>query len=116
MQSMQKAAVFRSNVSPLLFAATPMRTFYYPDAHHLHLAQEPHVLAKRVIRCCGDRLRELDHNRWDGVPVTFKTHWNNENDTYCLRTCIMIHDAVEREFNIDIDDRKMLLQSVQDVF
>ena len=99
-----------------MFAPITVRTFYYPDAHHLHLQQEPHLLAKRVIRCCGDHLRHIDAQRWDGVPITFKTHWNNEIDEYDVRTCILMHDAIEREFNIDIDDRKMLLQSVQDVF
>ena len=99
-----------------LMMPVQLRGFYYPQQHHLHLNQEPHVLAKRIIRCCGERLRHIDPNRWDGVPITYKTHWNNENDEYCLRTCILMHDAIEREFNIDIDDRKHVLQSVQDVF
>lgn len=73
-------------------------------------------MAKRVIKLCGDRLRHIDPNRWDGVPITFKTHWNNEAEQFDVRTCVLIHDAVEREFNIDIDDKKYLLQSVQDVF
>ena len=93
-----------------------VRGFYYPGQHHVHLQQEPHVLAKRIIRVCGDRLREIDANRWDGVPITFKTHWNNENENMDIKTCVLMHDAIEREFNVDIDDRKMLLQSVQDVF
>jgi hypothetical protein len=93
-----------------------LRTFYYPGQHHVHLNQEPHVLAKRIIRMCGDRLRESDPHRWEGVPITFKTHWNNENDEFDVKTCILIHDAVEREFSIDIDDKKQLLVSVQDVF
>ena len=50
------------------------------------------------------------------MPITFKTNWNSENDNIDLKTCIMIHDAIEREFSIDIDDRRILLQSVQDVF
>ena len=50
------------------------------------------------------------------MPITFKTNWNSENDMIDIKTCILVHDAVEREFNIDIDDRKVLLQSVQDVF
>ena len=54
----------------------------------------------------GDRLRHIDPNRWDGVPITFKTHWNNENEDMDIKTCVMIHDAIEREFNIDIDDKK----------
>ena len=74
------------------------------------------MLAKRCIRLCGDRLREMDPHRWEGVPITFKTHWNNENDDFDIKSCILMHDAVEREFNIDIDDKKQLLQSVQDVF
>ena len=65
---------------------------------------------------CGDRLRHIDPNRWDGVPITFKTHWNNENDEIDIKTCVMMHDAIENEFNIEIDDRKMLMQSVQDCF
>ena len=93
-----------------------VRNFYYPDQHHIHLNQEPHVMAKRIIKICGERLRHIDPNRWDGVPITFKTHWNDENDQMDIKTCVLIHDAVENEFNIEIDDRKHLLQSVQDVF
>ena len=74
------------------------------------------MLAKRIIKICGDRLRHIDPNRWDGVPITFKTHWNNENDEMDIKTCVLIHDAVENEFAIEIDDRKILMQSVQDVF
>merc|ERR1719242_746216 len=93
-----------------------MRGFYYPDQHHIHLNQEPHVMAKRIIKVCGDRLRHIDPQRWDGVPITFKTHWNNENDKQDIKTCVLIHDAIESEFAIEIDDRKHLLQSVQDCF
>ena len=58
----------------------------------------------------------MDHNRWEGVPVTFRTHWNNENGAIDIKSCVLVHDVIEREFNIEIDDRKILLQSVQDVF
>ena len=74
------------------------------------------MLAKRIVKAVGDRLRHIDPHRWDGVPITFKTNWNSEGDSVDIKTCILVHDAVEREFNIDIDDRKVLLQSVQDVF
>ena len=73
-------------------------------------------MAKRIIKVCGDRLRHIDPQRWDGVPITFKTNWNSENDMIDIRTCVLIHDALEREFNIDIDDRKTLLQGIQDCF
>lgn len=68
------------------------------------------------MKCVGDRLRHIDPQRWDGVPVTYKTNWNSENSNIDIRACILIHDALEREFNIDIDDKKTLLQSVQDCF
>ena len=58
----------------------------------------------------------MDPNRWDGVPITYKTNWNSESDEICIKTYILIHDAIEREFSIDIDDRKHLLISVEDVF
>ena len=103
----QRQLLFKAN--PMLMSQIALRNFYYPDQHHLHLQQEPHVLVKRIIRCCGDRLRHIDPNRWDGVPITFRTHWNNEQEEYCLRTCVLIHDAVENEFNIEIDDRKIVL-------
>lgn len=74
------------------------------------------MLAKRIVKCVGDRLRHIDPHRWDGVPVTFKTNWNSENSDIDIRTCILVHDALEREFNIDIDDRKMLIVSVEDAF
>ena len=105
---------FIINKSYLIPAA--FRGFYYPDGNHHHLNQEPHVLAKRIIKVCGDRLRHIDPNRWDGVPITFKTHWNDESGTYNIRTCIMIHDALENEFNIQIDDRKTLIMSCEDAF
>ena len=94
--------------NPMLIRVA-QRGFYYPDQHHHHLNQEPHVLAKRIIRCCGDQLRAIDPNRWEGVPITFKTHWNDELGEFDIKTCILVHDAIEREFNIDIDDRKQLL-------
>ena len=74
------------------------------------------MLAKRIIRCVGARLRALDPNRWDGVPITYKTNWNSENDEICIKTCVHVHDALEREFNFDIDDRKHLLVSIEDCF
>ena len=58
----------------------------------------------------------MDPQRWDGVPITFTTNWNSENADIDIKACILIHDALEREFNIDIDDRKNLIVSVEDAF
>ena len=73
-------------------------------------------MARRIIKCVGARLREIDMYRWDGVPITFKTHWKDENEGIDVRTCIFVHHALEREFCIDIDDRKMLLCSIEECF
>ena len=70
-----------------------------------------HIVAKRVIDTVGQRLRELDPHRWEGVPITYQTIFHH---TYDIRTSIHIHDALEREFNIDIDDKKILLNNVKD--
>lgn len=59
--------------------------------------------------------KRLDNNRWDGVPITFETTWvEPDNYFFDVRTSIMVHDILEREFNIDIDDRKILLTSIRD--
>ena len=63
-------------------------------------------MAKRIIRSCGDRLRESDPHRWEGVPITFKTHWNNENDEFDIKTCILMHDQVEREVKASDPDAR----------
>jgi len=97
-------------------APVAVRSFYYPDASHTHLQQEPHIVAKRIINVVGARLRHIDPNRWDAVPITWNTNWQDETGKYCIKTCILIHDAIEREFNFDIDDKKELLTSVQDCF
>ena len=56
-----------------------------------------------------------DPHRWDGVPVTFETRWNEEDTPMIdVRTAILVHDALEKEFNIDIDDKKILMGSVKE--
>ncbi len=58
----------------------------------------------------------MDPHRWDGVPITFETKWIDEEiPSIDIRTCVLIHDALEREFNIDIDDKKILFGNVKDV-
>ena len=89
------------------------RSFYYPENIKQHMQQEPHVVARRIIKCVGQRLREIDRFRWDGVPITFKTNWLMDDDGIDVRTCILVHDALEREFCIDIDDRKIILTSIE---
>ena len=62
-------------------------------------------------------MNEYDPRRWEGVPITFETKWViPDNVSRDIRLCIHIHDALEREFNIDIDDKKILIGSVKEAF
>ena len=54
----------------------------------------------RIYECLDVHLRHAGAERWDGVLVTFKTNWNSENDNLDVKTCVLVHDALEREFYI----------------
>ncbi len=65
----------------------------------------------------GQRLSEYDPARWEGIPITFETKWVDMDwPHYDIRLCILVHDALEREFNIDIDDKKVLIGSIKQAF
>ena len=66
-----------------------------------------------MIDCIGTRLREIDPKRWETVPITFKTSFIGDEGFIDFRTIINVHDAVEREFGIDIKDRAILLTDVE---
>ncbi len=68
-----------------------------------------------MINAVGKRLREADPLRWEGVPITFKTTWFHNGDID-IRTAVYVHDAIEREFNIDVDDKRILLHTIQQCF
>jgi len=74
------------------------------------------VTAKRIIKVIGERLRQYDPARWENVPITFKTHFRDENGYSDVATSIHIHDALEREFGIDVKDRLALVTDVQTAF
>jgi hypothetical protein len=37
-----------------------------------------------------------------------------DNNGVDIRLCVLIHDALEREFQCDIDDKKILLRNVKE--
>ena len=83
-------------------------------AHGIH--GDPGLVAKRIIDCVGTRLRDIDPQRWEGVPITFKTHFRDEGGYTDIHTCIHIHDALEREFGFDIKDKKILVSDIETAF
>ena len=74
------------------------------------------MTAKRIINCVGERLRKVDPGRWETVPITFKTHFRDENGFADVTTSIHVHDALEREFGIEIKDKFVLVTDIETAF
>lgn len=68
------------------------------------------------MKCIGEKLRKIDPQRWEEVPITFKTHFRSEGGDIDIYTSIHIHDALEKEFNIDIKDRNILVADMETAF
>ena len=85
------------------------RNYYFPERRIGNIGENPGLTAKRIIDCVGSRLRELDPARWNTVPITFNTNFRDGSGNTDLRTVINIHDALEREFGIEIKDRQTLV-------
>ena len=83
-------------------------------AHGVH--DQPGLVAKRIIDCVGTRLRQLDPQRWNSVPITFNTHFRDEAGYTDIHTSIHVHDALEKEFGIDVNDKKILIADVETAF
>ena len=85
------------------------RNIHLNTPHSDYVARNPGLTAKRIIKCVGDRLREIDPSRWNSTPITFKTKFTDDEGLACVRTSINIHDALEQEFGISIKDRHILV-------
>ena len=55
---------------------------------------------------------ECKHYITQGVPITFNTHWRDEGGFADVETAIHVHEALEKEFGIDIKDRHVLITDV----
>ena len=51
-----------------------------------------------------------------GVPISFMTHWRDEGGYIDVETSTQVHEALEREFGIDIKDRHVLISDVEQAF
>ncbi|KAM3144198.1 hypothetical protein pb186bvf_003660 [Paramecium bursaria] len=80
------------------------------------VGKNPAITAKRIIKVVGERLRQLDPQRWETTPITFKTTWRDERGFIDVATCIHIHDALEKEFGIDIKDRAFIVADIETAF
>lgn len=89
-------------------------SFRFPPSSYFHIEPATSlVLARRVIMCIRERLLEYDPERWRGVEITYGSHWNRMNGKVDVATCIQIHEALEKEFKIDILDQRVLITDIQ---
>ncbi len=84
---------------------------------------QPGLTAKRIIKCVHQRLNQVDPERWNvywlltkGVPISFNTHWRDEGGFADIDTSVQIHEALEREFGIEVKDRNVLITDVETAF
>lgn len=97
-----------------LFSTGPNVAYRFPDSHAFTVTEDNvEMFAKRVIKCIRERLLSYDPERWQGVEISYKTHWNLPDGYTDIDTCIQIHEALEKEFKIEIIDSRTLLTSVQ---
>lgn len=90
--------------------------FLFIFVSFINFTHKPGLTAKRIIKCIGERLRLIDPARWENVPITFKTHFRDEDDYSDITTCVHIHEALEREFGIEIKDRQVLISDIETAF
>lgn len=70
------------------------------------------IFTRRVIRCIRERLLKYDPQRWRGVEISYQTNWLRPNGKVDIATCIQIHEALEKEFKIEIWDTRVLVTDV----
>ena len=93
--------------------AQPKRFYFFGEPSPDLVAKNPGITAKRLIDCVGKRLREIDPLRWNSVPITFRTNFRDGFGNADLRTIMHVHDAIEREFRIEIKDRHTLITDLE---
>lgn len=64
------------------------------------------------------RPRPLERNPpiTQGVPISFNTHWRDEGGFADIETSIHVHEALEKEFGIEVKDRNILITDVESAF
>lgn len=92
---------------------TPRRFYFFSEPKPDLVTKNPGITARRIIDAIGRRLREIDPLRWNSVPITFRTHFRDSFGNADLRTIMHVHDAIEREFKIEIKDRNTLITDLE---
>jgi hypothetical protein len=92
--------------------STP-EVFRFPSSHPFEVSAETtEVFVRRVIKCIRERLVNYDPLRWNEVPFSYESHWLRPDGKVDVATCIQVHEALEKEFKIEIMDQRVLITDV----
>lgn len=87
--------------------------YHFPSEHSFQVTPETaELLVKRVVKCIRERLLAYDPERWRGVEITYNSHWLKANGGVDIATCIQVHEALEKEFKMEIMDQRTLVTDV----
>lgn len=92
--------------------STP-EVFRFPSTHTFEVNPETaEVFVRRVVKCIRERLVSYDPLRWKDVEFSYESHWLRSNGDVDVATCIQVHEALEKEFKIEIFDTRALIYDV----
>ena len=87
--------------------------FRFPSTHTFEVTPEnTEVFVKRVIKCVRERLVEYDPLRWNEVEFSYESHWLRPNGKVDVATCVQVHEALEKEFKVEIMDTRTLIYDI----
>ena len=67
------------------------------------------MFVRRVVKCVRERLVEFDPQRWSEVEFSYESHWLRPDGKVDIATCIQVHEALEKEFKVEIMDTRALI-------
>ena len=89
--------------------STP-EVFRFPTTHTFEVTPEnAELFVRRVIKCVRERLVSYDPQRWRDVEFSYESHWFRPNGKVDIATCVQVHEALEKEFKIEIIDARVLI-------
>lgn len=87
----------------------------HPNPARPH-SQANHPCSQRQTQQVRPRALECNNSNTQGVPITFNTHFRDEGGYLDVDTAIQVHEAIEREFGIEIKDRNILISDIETAF
>ena len=87
--------------------------YHFPSSHIFEaVPSNVELYGKRVVKTVTQALRGYNEQRWGDVDISYNSNWRRSDGKIDISTCIAVHEALEREFKIEIDDKKVLIADV----